>query len=437
MPIKWFVAVTLIVSLLNAEKYTLDVLCKKGIENNPKIKSFAHKTSASHSYYKQSIDRYKPQVTIDGHIGYQDYQYEQSDGIVNFYGLSNNYRISLKQSIYSATLLRSMTDAKEREKLAQLVEEDEKAKLITMILQSSFELMKLGKTIEILTKKEQLLEKAYANIQKKHKLKLASQVDKYQALSRLQESRSSLVKAKQIYNHNLFNLKLLTKLDQVEKYIKPLNFNIHAIMKAFKKTSFTALKTLFQNNTRIKLDKQTVMIAKGQIELRESERYPTFDAMVSYGDVGGTIDQVTRQNESRAMVMLNFPIYQGGYVSDRAEEAQFLYYAAQEDAENTQMNIKISLEKAFHDIGSGLESFKADKLAVKASKKYLDATIKSYTNGLGNLTDAYLSEADYHDNRLRLINTKASIFVSLAEIYYFSGMSEYEDIYEMQTKYLK
>lgn len=437
MPTRLILLLIFSFSILSAEKFTLSKLCQKGIEQNPRIKSFSYKTAASNSYYDQSIDQYKPHVSIDGQVGQQRYTLGNDEVNQKYDGISRQYSVSVKQSIYRATLLAAMTDAKENIVLSELILEDEKAKLITQILQSAFELVKLQKTIHILTQKENLLEKAYKNIEKKHALKLASKVDRYQSLSMLKKSQSDLAIAHQTYGHMRFNLKLLTKIDDVEKYVKTLKFNISAVKEAYKKVNIPALKSKYKQNTRVKLETQTVKIAKGQIELRGTERYPNVDAVVSYGDSGGTLDATVRQNDSRAMITLNFPIYQGGYVTDRVEEARYLALSAQSNAEDIQMNIKISLEKSIQDIRSGLESVAAESVAVQASKKYFDVAAESYRNGLGSLTDAYLAEADYHDNRLRLNNAESKIFNSLAEIYYYSGVSDYMQVKKLQNKYFK
>jgi len=437
MPTKFLLILSVFLSLLSAEKYSLEKLCQKGIENNPKIKSFAYKVSASNSFYNQSIDRIKPHFSIDGQVGQQEYSLKSGNSLQDFKGISHQYQFSLKQPVYRAKLLSAVTDAKEKIVLSKLLEDDEKAKLITQILQSSFELIKLKKTINILEQKEKILQKAYVNIEKKHALKLASKVEQYQALSMLKQSQSDLVIAGQTYDHILFNLKLLTKLKNVEKYIKTLKFNMNSIQKTFKKVNISNLKSKYNKNTRVKLERQTVKIAKVQIDYRAKERYPNLDLVVSYGDSGGTIDTTVRQNDSRAMLTLNFPLYQGGYVTDRVEEARFLALSAQESAENVEMSIKISLEKKIQDIRSGIESVNAENIAVKASKKYFEAATESYKNGLGSLTDAYLAEADYHDNRLRLIAVETNIFSSLAEIYYYSGLSDIKHVQNLQKKYFR
>ncbi len=424
-------------SFLYASSSSLAVLCEKGIKNNPKIKSLSYRSSASKSYYDQSIDQYKPHLNISGQVNQQNYILTYPSGQQHLNGLSHQYQFSLTQPVYRAKLLNMMDDAKARITLAKLIEKDEKAKLITLILQNSFELVKLKKNIQILRQKKLLLAKALENIEEKHKLKLASKVERYQALAMLKQSKSDLVIAMKSYEQMLFNLRMLTKLDNVEQYTKSLNFNISAVQKAYRKADLRTLKKKYHNNTRIKLEQQTVKIAKLQIPIRNSGRAPNIDMVASYGDSGGTIDATIRQNDSRVMLTLNFPIYQGGYVDDSVEEARFLLLSAQSAAEDVEANIEISLEKRISDIQSGLESVRAEISAVEASKKYFDAAIDAYKNGMNSLTDAYLAEADYHDNRLRLVNAEANVFQALAEIYYYTGQTNYMQIKKLQKKYLK
>ncbi len=425
------------VSMLNAEINLLAALCQKGIENNPKIKSFEHKASASHSYYDQRVDRYKPSLNISGQYGNQNYHYEYPETNIYHHGRAYNYNLTFKQSIYRAQLIEGIKDAKAREGLALMQEKDEIAKLVTMILQNSINSVRQKKIIVILEKKHFVLTSAYENINKKFEMQLASSIEKYQAFAKMQESKSDLIKARQIYEYNLYNLRLLTKYKDVEKYITPVNFNIDAMKKAFNKSKFRSIQESISKNTRIKLDEQSVEIARIQIGLRNSERSPQIDAVLSYGDAGGTIDAVTRQDETRAMLTLNFPIFQGGYVDDRVKESKYLYYAAKEEAEDSRLNIKISLEKTLSNIKGGLASVTAERSAVEASKKYFEGASKSYVNGVSSLTDAYLAEAEYRDNQLRLVNTEADIFTSLIEAYYYSGQTDYKYVKELQRKYLK
>lgn len=417
-----------------AQKYTLDVLCDKGINNNPKISSFKHKTSASHSAYDQAFDRYKPSLSVGGRFGVQDYSYS---GNTEYSGNTYSYRASIDQVLYRASLGHGLDDSEKRIALAKLQESDEKAKLITQILQNVFELVKLQKTTELYVKKESILAKAYSNIKKGHALKLASKVDTFQALSRLQQARSDLARVKHLYRQTLFNLKLLTKQEKAQKYTTNLKLNIASIEKTYRDLNLIAVKTQYHQSTRVKLDRQVANIAKGQIDLRASDRYPSVSLSLSAGDAGGTLDNFTRQNETSAVVNVDFPLYQGGYITDRTEEARFLYLAAMDEAENTEMSVKISLEKSLQDIASGLESAKADAITVKASKNYLDATMKSYKSGLGSLTDVYLAEAEYHDSEVRHIRSKGDIFRALAEVYYFTGTADVENVKKLYKKHLQ
>ncbi len=437
MPTKIIFLIALLFSVLNADKFSLAELCQKGIENNPKIKSFSYKSAASGSYYDQAVDQYKPHLSVSGQYGDQNYKYEYESGDEEYHGRTFNYQLTLKQPIYRAQLIEGMTDARERERLAKLQEMDEKAKLITQILQSTVELTRQKRIIAVLQKKVSVLEKAYENVMSKYELQMASSADKFQSLAMLQQSRSQLTQAEQMYNYNLYDLRLLVKYKDVEKYIDSLQFNVGAVEESYKKANLASIKRSIADNTRIKLDAQSVAIAKAQIALRDSASSPQVDAVLSYGDAGGTIDQVTRQNEARAMVTLNFPLYQGGAVDDSVKEAKLLYHAAREDAENTRLNIEISMEKAIQNIQGGLESVKAYGLAVDASQKYLEGMVQSYQSGVASLTDAYLAESDYRDNQIRLINSESDIFASLCEVYYYGGKSDFGHVKTLQNKFYK
>jgi len=437
MQIKFVVLFAFFVSSLYAQHDALVKLCEFGLKNNPKIKGYEHRVSASHSAYDQSVDQYKPHVDISGQYGRQNYNYDSTLKRTYYNGASYNYQFSLKQPIYRARLLHMMTDAKAKAKLTLLQEKDEKAKLVTQIIEASIELIRQKKIVSILEKKTALLEKAYATILDRYKVKLASGTDKFQSLAKLEQSRGELIRAKQIYSYNLYNLRLLTKHEEVEKYILPLSFNVPAVEKAFQKANFNRIKRSIESNTRIRLDEQSTQIAKIQIGLRNSERAPKLDAVLSYGDSGGTIDYVTRRNDSRAMLQLSFPIYQGGYVEDRVKEAKYLYMAALEDMENTRQNIGISMEKAIQDIKGGIASIRAQRSAVKASKQYFESTAESYKNGMQSLTDVYLAESDYYDNQLRLVNNEADVLSSVTEMYYYAGKANLKEVRTLQNKYFK
>jgi len=437
MRTKFFILLAILSVSLYAKEASLVTLCKQGIQNNPKIRSFSHRVSASHSAYDQSIDQYKPHLDMSGQYGTQNYYYASSAGKTHYQGMNYNYQFTLKQPLFRAKLIEAISDAKAREQLTRLQEKDEKAKLMTQILQTSVELIRQKKTIDILKKKTELLEKAYGNILEKYRVKLVSSAKKFQAQAKLEQSRSDLIRSKQDYEYNLYNLRLLTKYKDVEKYIASLSFNIPAVSKAFKKANYWKIKQNIGHNTRIMLDRQSVRIAKIQIGLRNSDRAPNVDAVLSYGDSGGTIDYVTRRDDSRAMIQLSFPLYQGGYVSDRVTEAKYLYLSAQEELDNTRLNIKISMEKALQNIKGGIASIDAQRSAVEASKKYFEGAVDSYKNGMSSLTDTYLAESDYYDSRLRLVNSEGDVISSLVEMYYYGGKVNYKQIQKLQHKYFK
>jgi len=437
MQIKKVGYLLLMVAPIYAGANSLDMLCKIGLEHNPKIKSYKHKVSASHSYYDQSKDQYMPHLNISGQYGYQNYDLGSSLSSHPYDGASYNYMFSIRQPIYRAKLLDAIKDAQSREKLAHIEKKDQEARLVIQIVQSSIEILRDKKIVEILSKKTEVLKKAYDNIYDKYKVQLASSADLFQAKAMLHQSQSELTQAKQKYDYNLFNLKLLTKSKDIKKYINKIDFNQKTLKYLKKRANIKVLKKLVDQSTQLQYYKQLIKIAKIQIALRKSERLPQVDAVLSYSDAGGSLDSVTRQDESKAMITLNFPIYQGGYVSDRVEEGRYLLMSAQEDYMDIRQNMSISMEKSISNIQGGLESINAQNIALKASKKYFQSMVQSYKNGVASLTDTYLAESDYRDSQLKLVNIEADVYLSIVEVYYYAGLTSIEDIKRLEKRYFK
>jgi len=192
---------------------------------------------------------------------------------------------------------------------------------------------------------------------------------------------------------------------------------------------------MIENNTQMSLSKLYLEIARNEVDSRKVERYPTLDLKLSYSDTD-TTDSITRRNDIRAMLELSFPIYQGGYVSDRVNEALELYNASKEDLKNTKIESTISLEKYWQQIMSGLQTYLAKESAQTAAKIYFKTARNAYEQGVQSLTDAYLAEADYYDAQVQVINSAAELLNAILNIYYVTGSATCNKIEEFEKNYL-
>jgi len=415
----------------------LSQLCKKAVSHSPKIISLQHKESASFYSTEQLYDKYKPQISISASGGYERYDEKYPSGRkIKYSDGVYNYSLSVSQAIYRPKLLKQIDNYKLKELASSIQRADQKAQLITMIMQTSIERMRLEQIVRLNRKKVQLYRNALKQISSKYSLKLSNRAELNQAKAKLQRAIAELSRTKQMIMMTNANLQLLTKIRHIPNYIFNKRFNISRVEHRFQSFHLKGLKKLISHSTSVKLSKIYVDIALSEIEARKAERYPTVDVSAGYSG-SHSPDDTTIEKRARVMLNINFPIFQGGYVTDRINEAKELYLSANQDLENTKINSEISLEKYWLQIKSGLHTYQAQLSAEKAARVYFKSAKTAYKQGIKSLTDAYLAEADYYDAQVNRINTGADILKSIVNIYYVIGKINYRDIDRFEKLYLK
>jgi len=423
------------VNIFASNEASISELCKSGLKNNPKINSLKFQEKASKYLYDQSIDQYKPKLSLSASAGYNKYDYKYPTNTLTYRDTIYQYSATIEQPIYRPKLLKKITDAKLRQKIANAKKEDEKAKLTIMIAQTAVELIRLRQIKLLQSKKVKLFTIAYNEISSKYKLRLSNNSELHQANARLQKALSDLAQLEQMFAYTKTNLKLLTKLDYIPESIYNKTYNVKQIAVRYSEEKLPELKKKIESNTQMSLSKLYLEIARNEIDSRKVERYPTLNLKLSYSDTD-TTDSITRRNDARAMLELNFPIYQGGFISDRVEEALELYNASKEDLKNTEIESTISLEKYWQQVMSGFQTYLAKEAAKTSAKIYFKTAQSAYKQGIQSLTDAYLAEADYYDAQVQVINSSAELLSSILNIYYVTGDANCKKIEEFERSFL-
>ena len=415
---------------------SLSNLCSNGIKSHPKIKSLRYQESAKEFVYNQGIDQYLPQISLTANAGYEKYKYEYPTRDVWLNNRYYQYTLVFQQAIYEPVLLKQITDSALRSKLSRVKTADEKARLVTQIAQTSIELIRLSQIKDISQKKRDLYQKAYKQILSKFKMKLATKTELAQAKARLTKSTGELAKIKQQYRYTLSNLKYLANTKHIPASLSKKRFYTATAYKKFKQGSLKRLLKKIEKNTQVKIYKVYCQLAQNLIEMRKAEHYPTISFRASYND-GDYGDRTEMLNHSTVSLQVSVPIFKSGYTKDRVNEAQALFYSAKEDLDNSRLESKVSMEKNWEQIKSGLETLKALKDAEKAGKVYFETAFHAYENGLQSLTDTYLANIDYYDTKAARINAEADLLGSLINLYYIAGEANPATIAEFERKFLR
>ena len=110
------------------------------------------------------------------------------------------------------------------------------------------------------------------------------------------------------------------------------------------------------NNNSIKLAKQNIKKSRYDIASQKSRHYPTIDLIAEYDYVditqGGSQFGATTREDSSISLVLNFPIYNGGFQTSKTREARLNYQKARLDYTASKRSIRNDLIDTLNDFNT-------------------------------------------------------------------------------------
>lgn len=160
------------------------------------------------------------------------------------------------------------------------------------------------------------------------------------------------------------------------------------------------VKTAEQQNYALLSARYATLSAKENISINVGGHFPTVTATGGYeqeysnNNLGA--DRLSRNKGMSAGVNLNIPIFQGGEVQARTEQAGFLYQKAVANQERVHRKTISETRMAYWGVLSGISKIKADRQAVTSKRSALDSNKNAYDAGLRTIVDVLKAEAELY-----------------------------------------
>ena len=163
-----------------------------------------------------------------------------------------------------------------------------------------------------------------------------------------------------------------------------------------------------QQNYTIKSNLYTMLAARETIKQNEAARYPTLVGQASYGTTttgtiaglgtaapgaGGGVSNIVTTSGSLGLA-LDFPVFQGGYVSASTKQAKYNYLSASDQLEFQHRTVVNQTRQAFLGVESGISQIQADAQAIKSARNKLEATQAGYSVGTRTMVDVLNAVSD-------------------------------------------
>ena len=191
------------------------------------------------------------------------------------------------------------------------------------------------------------------------------------------------------------------------------------------------------NNNSIKLAKQNIKKSRHEIASQKSRHYPTIDLIAEYDYVditqGGSQFGATTREDSSISLVLNFPIYNGGFQTSKTREARLNYQKAR-------LNYAASKRSIRNDLINTLNDFNTNKKLYDLSRDVVESYLKSYESAQlgyekGIYTDTQLLEIKikYHASVNDSKNIMMDYLFSKMKLYYLQNKISLSELRKINT----
>jgi len=140
-----------------------------------------------------------------------------------------------------------------------------------------------------------------------------------------------------------------------------------------------------KDNINVQVQMATVEIASREVERQRAGHYPTVDLVANLGKSTAFASTVGGQLETdfqNVGIQLNLPIFQGGLVNSRTNEASANRAAAESTLEQTKRNAALQARQHYLGAVNGLAQVKALKAALISSQSSLESNRLGFEVGV-------------------------------------------------------
>ncbi|AAC07151.1 TolC family protein [Aquifex aeolicus] len=374
--------------------FDLEKIVKEAERNNPRLNYYFHRIKSKDFYLEQILSKYKPRLSASVYYGYQEfkpYLGEKKKATLKY------FYTALEQPIFYPEVLQEYRQGK-------IEKEVERLYLEKYLQDFRYELLRQLLTYSYLKTKERLYKKVIKDrkkiikiLEKLLKKRISTEVELLVEKKKLEMDVSEYEKSKEEKKRVGKVLRFYLPEEEMEKIPSlnfPLEYSVYAnLLKELSKKSV--------ENVDIKIAQKQYENARYEVKKRKFERWPKLSLQLSYL-YSSTTAVATVSRDKRAALILNVPIYSGGYYKARVAEALELEKASLYFLKSVEKEVKVSyeeglknLEKSSEDIKSYLKLLRAERELLEMYRVLFEKRVKSERDVLNQEISFLYREVEY------------------------------------------
>jgi outer membrane protein TolC len=170
---------------------------------------------------------------------------------------------------------------------------------------------------------------------------------------------------------------------------------------------------------------------KDELKKNKAQHLPTVDLLAGYtwtNTISGIVKTTGNIAYRSVGLQVSMPIFTGGYISAKVEEAQAKLEGTKKKYEDALSEDTQKLTEAFLGVKGGIAKINALLTAVRSASTSLDSNKKGLIAGLRTIVDVLNADRDLYDVKGKLLQARYDYLMNMVRLRFYAGTLSEEDV---------
>jgi outer membrane protein len=375
------------------------------LENDPDYKSAYLNQLSTAEFKSQSIAQMLPNISFTASSKRDRLNNKKStfqgSGTQNYWNHGLTFNLTQPVFHWDHWILLGQADNRIAQAEAQF--QANYQSLIVKTTEAYFNILAARDNLEFTIAEKTAIEKQLEQAKQRFEVGLIAITDVYEAQAAYDQAHANEIEAENLLDNNKeslrelighYNAELQPLLEEIPLQL-PEPADIEAWTKTAENSNFTIVAQL-----------NDAEISRKNIQIQQSGHLPTLDIVGSYGAQDNTSNFGLRGDTQSIGLQVNVPIFSGGGVYSKTQQAEYDYQIAKEKLIKTKRSITREVRNAYRGVVASHSRVHALAATVQSSESALEASEAGFEVGTRTMVDVlaeqrnlYRSKRDYARSR--------------------------------------
>lgn len=373
----------------------------------------------------QAEAHFFPEVGLTGNYTVADYE---KTGVTSNPIERRSLELNATQMLFNQRISRSFDRAQRVVDVSELQLEGERQLLAQRVVESYLGVLLAERDLQLFEAETESYRFQWKKVSAALEMGLANQADVLDAKARNDEGLSRVLIAKRELESQRFELQ--RRIGNMPGAIK-LKVLSEGTYKPGVFDSEQWIPLVIKNNIPTRVAAGELSVSHEAIKVERAEHYPVLNLQAGVAYADDDDPAAIQGRDARLSLVLNVPLYRGGYTSSRVRQALAIQRQSEERLREVSDDAILQARQVLYALETSQANIDVLRLALKAREKSLEAAEASRKVGLKDLSDVLDVQARLYQTRRELSRAVHDHLVSRVRLYVIAGLLTKDKLNEL------